>query len=131
MNVGFSDGRNILGYNGHVCNKCLSWEIGEIHDDEKRLLKSSHRCDPQKLQKAQSVTDIPGILCKRRQELIFYLTLIVNDMTKQQELVGLTAVEVSASVFDIRYEEYIDLDSLESVTLDAQQTRHYLIHLQV
>ena len=121
MNVGFSDGRNILGYNGHVCNKCLSWEIREIHDDERRWLKSNHRCDPQKLQKAQSVTDIPGILCKRRQELIFYLTLMVNDMTKQPELVDLTAVEVTSGVFDIRlnnYEECIDLDSLESVTLD-------------
>ena len=120
VKVGFSDGRNILGYNGHVCNKSLSWEIGEIHDDVRRLLKSNHICDPQKLQKAQSVTDIPGISCKRRQELIFYLTLIVNDMTKQHELVDLTAVEVTASVFDIRlnnYEECIDLDSLESVTL--------------
>jgi len=45
---------------------------------------------------------------------------MVNDMTKQQELVNLSAVEVTAMI-DIRLnncEEYIDLDSLESVTLD-------------
>jgi hypothetical protein len=119
--VGFSDGRNILGYKGHVCKECLSWRIEVIPDDEKRLLKSDHTCDPQTLQKAQSVTDIPGTIRKRRQELIFYLTLAcANNIYNQQELVGL-AVEVSASVFDIRlnnYEECIDLDSLESVTPD-------------
>jgi hypothetical protein len=121
MNVGFSDGRNILGYKGHVCKECLSWRIEVIPDDEKRLLRSDHTCDPQQLQKAQSVTDIPGTVRKRRQGLIFYLTLMVNDMTRQQELVDLTAVEVTASVFDIRlnnHEECIDLDSLDSVTLD-------------
>ncbi|MFZ0510528.1 MAG: hypothetical protein WAM14_02880 [Candidatus Nitrosopolaris sp.] len=55
------------------------------------------------------------------QELIFYLTIIVNNITKQQELVDLIAVEIPASVFDNRldsYEEYVDLDSLQSVTLD-------------
>jgi hypothetical protein len=61
--------------------------------------------------------------------LILWLTLIVNDIAKQQELVDLTAVEVPSSVFDNQsniYEEYIDLDSLQRVTLDwliAQQKR--------
>jgi hypothetical protein len=116
MNVGFSGGRNVLGYKGHVCNKCLSWEIGEIHDDEKELLRSNHTCDPQKLQEMQSVTDIPGTINKQRLELIFYLTLAcTNDMYNQQELVDLTAVEIPPRVFDKQsdsYEEYVDLDSL-------------------
>jgi uncharacterized membrane protein (Fun14 family) len=38
MNLGFSDGRNILGYKGHVCEKCLSWHIKVIHDDEEILV---------------------------------------------------------------------------------------------
>ena len=48
------------------------------------------------------VTDIPGTVCELRQELILYLTYIVNDITKNQELADLTAVEVPASIFDTR-----------------------------
>jgi len=122
MNVYFSNWGTVLGYNGYICKKCLSYEIKYIFDDTERIsLKPNHTCNQQRLYEAQLVNDIPGTIRKRRQELIFYLTLMVNDMTKQQDLVNLTAVELTASVFDIRlnnYEEYIDLDSLESVTLD-------------
>lgn len=65
MNVGILDGRNILGYNGHVCKKCLSWVIAEIHDYENRLFKPNHTCDPQKLYNARSVTDIPETIQKK------------------------------------------------------------------
>jgi hypothetical protein len=110
------------GSRGISARKYLSYEIKYIFDDTERgSLKPNHTCNQQRLYEAQLVNDIPGTIRKRRQELIFYLTLIVNDMTKQQELVNLIAVEVTASVVDIRlnnYEEYIDLDSLESVTLD-------------
>ncbi len=116
----FSDGRNILGYKGHVCKKCLSWLIEEIRDDEKRILsKSNHTCDPQKLHEAQSVTDITGTIYKRRQELISYLPIFC--VINQQELLNLSAVEIRPSVFDNRsdsYEDYIDLDTLPSGTPD-------------
>jgi hypothetical protein len=116
--VVFLDGRNVLGYKGHMCKKSLSWVIEEIHDDEKRLLKPNHTCDSVKLQKAQSVTDIPRTIHKQRQELIFYLTLAcTNNIYNQQELVGLTAVGIPPSVFDKQsdsHEEYVDLDSLPS-----------------
>jgi hypothetical protein len=123
MNIDFSNWDTILGFKGYVCEKCLSYEIKFIFDDTKRIsLKSNHTCNQQRLYEAQHVKDTPGTIHqRRRQEMIFYLTYFVNDMTKQQELVNLTAVEVTASVFDIQlnnYEEYIDLDSLEFVTLD-------------
>jgi hypothetical protein len=67
MNLGFSDGRNILGYKGHVCKKCLSWQIEQIHDDEERILsKSNHICDPRKLHEAQFVTDTTGTIYRQR-----------------------------------------------------------------
>jgi hypothetical protein len=113
MNVDFPGWGTILGFKGYVCKKC---------DDVERIsLKSNHTCNPQRLHEAQFVTDIPGTIHKLRQELILYLTIIVNDLTKHQELSDLTAVEFPASVFDSRldsYEEYVDLDSLQSVTLD-------------
>jgi len=121
MNVYFSNWGTVLGYKGYICKECLSYEIKYIFDDTERTsLKPNHTCNRQRLYEAQLVNDIPGTIRKRRQELIFYLTLMVNDMTKQQELVNLSAVEVTAMI-DIRLnncEEYIDLDSLESVTLD-------------
>jgi hypothetical protein len=47
MNLGFSDGRNILGYKGHVCKKCLYFEFRPIFDDVKGIsLKSNHVCNP-------------------------------------------------------------------------------------
>ena len=105
-----------------MCKKCLSWLIWEIHDDQKRLLKSNHTCDSQKLQKAESVTDIPGTIHKQRQELIFYLTLAcTNNIYNQHELVDPTAVGIPPSVFDKQsdsYEEYVDLDSLPSAIPD-------------
>ena len=120
MNLDFSDGRTTLGYKGYVCEKCLSWQFQQIFDDEKiTSLKSRHACDRQRLYDAQFVTDIPGKIHKRREELIFYLTIIANDIAKQQERVDLTAVEIHSSVFDNRsdsYEEYVDLDSLPSRT---------------
>ena len=123
MNLGFSDARNILGYKGHVCNKCLSWCIEEIRDDEKRILsKSNHTCDPQRLHEAQSVTDTLRTIYKQRQELISYLPFFcVNNIFDQQELLNLAAVEIPPSVFDNRsdsYEEYVDLDILPSGTPD-------------
>jgi len=121
-NLCFSDWGTPLGFKGYVCKKCISFEIVPIFDDVKRTsVKSRHACNPQKLYEAQFVTDIPGTIHKRRQELISCLTLIVNYIAEQQELVDLTAVEIPASVFDSRlysYEEYVDLDSLQSVTLD-------------
>jgi hypothetical protein len=120
----FSDGRNILGYKGHVCKKCLSWRIEEIRDDEKRILsKSNHTCDPQKLHEAQSVTDATGTIYKRRrQELISYLPIFcVINIYNQQELLNLAAVEIPPSVFDNwsdSYEEYVDLDTSPSGTPD-------------
>ena len=91
MNLGFSDARNILGYKGHVCNKCLSWRIEEIRDDEKRILsKSNHTCDPQRLHEAQSVTDTLGTIYKQRRELISHLPFFcVNNIFDQQELLNL------------------------------------------
>ena len=122
MNLDFSDGRTTLGYKGYMCEKCLSWQIQQIFDDEKiTSLKSRHACDRQRLYDAQFVTDIPRTIHRRREELIFYLTIIVNDIAKQQELVDLRAVEIPSSVFDNRsdsYEEYVDLDSLSSRTPD-------------
>jgi hypothetical protein len=120
--IGLSGGI-ILGYKGHVCEKCLSWRIEEIRDDEKRILsESNHTCDPQRLHEAQSVTDTPGTIYKRRQELISYLALFcVNNIFDQQELLNLAAVEIPPSVFDNRsdsYEEYVDLDILPSGTPD-------------
>ncbi|MFZ0512244.1 MAG: hypothetical protein WAM14_11610 [Candidatus Nitrosopolaris sp.] len=100
----------------------MSFELKCIFDDVKSIsLKYNHTCNPQRLYEALFVTDIPGTIHKRRQELIFWLTFVVNEIAKQQELVDLTAVEIPASVFDIRldsYEEYVDLDSLQCVTLD-------------
>ncbi|MFZ0511690.1 MAG: hypothetical protein WAM14_08800, partial [Candidatus Nitrosopolaris sp.] len=122
MNVDFPDWSTILGFKGYVCKKCLSFEFKYIFDDVERIsLKSNHACNPQRLHEAQFVTDIPGTINKRRQELISCLTFIVNDIAKQQELMDLTVVEIPASVFDSRlnsYEEYVDLDSLQCVTLD-------------
>jgi hypothetical protein len=122
MNVGFSDGRNVLGYKGHVCNKCLSFEFRPIFDDVKGIsLKSNHVCNPQKLSEALHVTEASATINKRRQELISCLTFMLNGVAKQAEVVDLTAVEVPASVFDIRsnnYEDYVDLDSVQSDTLD-------------
>ena len=88
--IGLS-GEIILGYKVHVCKKCLSWRIEEIRDDKKRILsKSNHTCDPQRLQEVQSVTDTPGTIYKRRQELISYLPLFcVNNVFDQQELLNL------------------------------------------
>jgi hypothetical protein len=121
MNVGFSDGRNILGYKGHVCKKCLSFEFRPIFDDVKGIsLKSNHVCNPQKLSEALHVTEASATINKRRQELISCLTVMLNGVAKQAEVIDLTAVEVPASVFDIRsnnYEDYVDLDSVQSDTL--------------
>ncbi|MGA9154850.1 MAG: hypothetical protein WBZ36_30055 [Candidatus Nitrosopolaris sp.] len=111
----------ILGWKGYVCKKCFSFEFRSISDDVKRIsVKSNHTCYPQTLREALFVTDIPGTINKRRQELIYCLTYMVNSIAKQG-LVDLTAVEVPANIFDTRlnsYEEYIDLNSLQSVTLD-------------
>ena len=119
--IGLSGGI-ILGYKGRVCKKCLIWNIAEIPNEETRIFsRSYHTCDPQRLQEAQFVTDIPGTINKRRQELISLLVYVVNSIAKQQGLVDLTAVEVPASIFDAHlnsYEEYVDLNSLQSVTLD-------------
>lgn len=119
MNLGFSDGRNILGYKGHVCRKCLLWQIEQIHDDEERILsRSNHTCDPRKLHEAQLVTDTTGTIYRQRQELISCLTILcTNDIFNQQELLNLAAVEIPASIFDNwsdSYEECIDLDTLSS-----------------
>jgi hypothetical protein len=123
MNLGFSDGRTILGYKGHVCRKCLLWQIEQIHDDEERILsKSNHTCDPRKLHEAQLVTDTTGTISRRRQELISRLTMFcTNDIFNQQELLNLAAVEIPPSIFDNwsdSYEEYVDLDILPSGTAD-------------
>jgi hypothetical protein len=112
-----------LGYKGHVCKKCHSWEIEVIPDDEKRILsKPNHTCDPNRLHEAQSVTDTAGTIYKRRQELIAYLPLFcVNNIFDQQEILNLAAVEIPPSAFDNRsdsYEEYVDLDTLPSGTPD-------------
>lgn len=122
--IGLSDGDASLGWKGYVCKKCLSFEFRSVSDDVKRIsLKSNHICDPQRVKQAQFVTDIRSTINKQRQELIFYLyylTYTVNPIANQHELVDLTAVEVPASIFDARlnsYEEYIDLNSLQSVTL--------------
>jgi hypothetical protein len=96
----------------------LSFEFEQIFDGVKRTSLKS-RCNPQRLSEAQFVTDIPGTICKLRQQLILYLTIIVSDIAKQQEVVDLISVEIPTSVFDNRLlEEYVDLDSLQSVTLD-------------
>ena len=117
--IGLSGGI-ILGYKGHVCKKCLIWNIEEIPNEETRILRSYHTCDPQRLRDAQSVTDIPGTIHKQRHELISLLAYVVNSITHQQGRVDLIAVEVPASIFHAHlnnYEECIDLDSLQSVTL--------------
>lgn len=110
-----------MGYKGCVCKKCLIWNIAEIPNEETRIFsRSYHICDPQRLREAQSVTDIPGTIHKQRQELISLLVYVVNSIAKQG-LVDLIAVEVPASIFDTRlnsYEEYVDLNSLQSVTFD-------------
>jgi hypothetical protein len=86
MNIDFSNWDTILGFKGYVCEKCLSYEIKFVFDDTKRIsLKSNHTCNPQRLYEAH-VKDTPGTIHQRRQEMIFYLTYFVNDMTKQQEL---------------------------------------------
>jgi hypothetical protein len=114
MNFRLASYSTTLGFKGHICEKCLSFEIVPILDDEKMTsLKSNHLCSTQ----SRDTTGV--ILYKRKQELIFYLTSIVNNMAKQHELVDLTAVEIPASVFDSRldsYKEYVDLDSLPSST---------------
>ena len=80
MNLGFLDWGTTLGFKGHVCKKCLSFEFKQIFDDVKNpSLKSNHICNPQKLSAARLVTDIPGTVCELRHELILYLTYIVND----------------------------------------------------
>jgi hypothetical protein len=114
MNLGFSDTCNILGYKGHVCEKCLSWHIEVIHDDEERILsKSSHICDPRKLHGTQFVTDTTGTIYTQRQELIFYLTIsCTNNIFNQQELLNLAAVEIPPR--SDSYEVCIDLDTLSS-----------------
>jgi hypothetical protein len=115
MNLRFASYGTTLGFKGHICEKCLSFEIVPILDDEKMTsLKSNHMCS------TQSVDTTGTIMYKRKHELIFCLIFIVNYMAKQQELVDLTAVEIPASVFDSRldsYEEYVDLDSLPSRTI--------------
>jgi len=117
--IGFS-GEIILGYKGHACKKCLIWNIREIPNEETRILRSYHTCDPQRLLEAQSVTDIPGTIHKQQQELISSLLYVVNTIANQQGEVELIAVEVPAHTFNVRlnnHEENIDLDSLHSVTL--------------
>jgi hypothetical protein len=114
MTLRFTRYGTVLRFKGHLCEKCLSFEIMPIFDDVKMTsLTLNHMC------KTQS-PDIRGIiLSNHKQELIFCLTSNVNYMAKQQELVDLTAVEIPASVFDSRldiYEEYVDLDSLPSRT---------------
>ncbi|MGB8938384.1 MAG: hypothetical protein WCC17_25105 [Candidatus Nitrosopolaris sp.] len=90
MNLCFSDWGTALGFKGYVCKKCLSFEFVPIFDDVKRTsLKSRHACNPQKLHEAQFVTDIPGTIHNRRQELTSCLTFIVNEIAKQQQLVDL------------------------------------------
>ena len=112
----------ILGYKGRVCKKCLIWHFSEIPNEETRILsRSYHTCSPQRLREARSIIDIPGTIHKQRQELISWLTFLVNSIANQQGLVDLIAVEVPAHIFDVRlnnHEEYIDLDSLQSVSLD-------------
>ena len=50
MNLGFLDWGTALGFKGHVCKKCLSFEFKQIFDDVKNpSLKSNHICNPQKL----------------------------------------------------------------------------------
>ena len=48
----------------------------QIADDLKRTLKFNHICDPQR--PVQFFADIPGTIRKLRQELILYLTIIVD-----------------------------------------------------
>jgi hypothetical protein len=117
MNVGFLDGRTVLGFKGYVCDKCFHFWCNLIFDDERRIvLKSNHTCDPQKLNEVHLYTDISGTMHRKRQELISFISLITvvfNNMITQQEL-DLTAVEIPSSVFDNRsdsYEEYVDLDT--------------------
>jgi hypothetical protein len=116
INLG-SDWGNILGYKGHVCKKCFSFEYKPIFDDVKSTsLKSNHACNPQKLYEALFVTDTSATMSKR----VLCLTYIVNVLiAKNQEQADLTAVEVPARVFDNRldsYEEYVDVHSLPSGT---------------
>jgi hypothetical protein len=114
MNLRFANHGTTLGVKGHICEKCFSFEIAPILNDEKMTsLKSKHMCGTQS-------QDIAGtIFYKRKQELIFQLTSIVNYMAKQHELVDLAAVEIPASVFDSRldsYEDHVDLDYFRSST---------------
>jgi hypothetical protein len=58
-----------------VRNASLS-SLGLSADVKRISIKSGHTCDPQILQQAQFVTDILG---KLRQELIYWLTYMVNS----------------------------------------------------
>jgi len=106
-----------LGFKAYGCDKCLDFGIEQIFDHAKKTsLKLHHVCDRQRLYKAQFVTDIATTAKQRRQELILYLTIIVDGMF-QQEPIDLAAVEIPDHVFEKPIsEEYVDLDSLSSGT---------------
>ena len=104
MNVGSLDGRTTLGFKGYVCNKCFHYWCKQIFDDEEGIsLKSNHTCDPQKLYEAHRYTDITETMHKKRQELISLIMFsyyVFNNLTTQQELLDLAAVEIPSSVFN-------------------------------
>lgn len=102
-----------LGYKAYGCDKCLDFGIEQIFDHAKKTsLKLHHECDRQRLYKAQFASDIAKTIQQRRQELILYLTFIV-DQTFQHEPIDLVAVEIPDCVFEKPIsEDYVDLGSL-------------------
>jgi hypothetical protein len=103
-----------LGYKAYGCDKCLTFGFEQIFDHAKTSLKVNHICNPQRLYEAQFVRDIATTVQQRRQELILYLTFIVDQMF-QQEPIDLVALEIPDYVFEKPIsEEYVDLDSLSS-----------------
>jgi hypothetical protein len=106
-----------LGYKGYGCDKCLTFGFEQIFDHPTMTsLKVNHICNTQRLHEAQSVKDIATTAKQRRQELILYLTMIVDHIF-QQEPIELAAVEIPYYVFEKPIsEEYVDLDSVSSGT---------------
>jgi hypothetical protein len=85
----------IVGYRGHVCDKCLVIIIDTIfryNDRENGKIETTHTCDSKRLDDAQLESDKDKIITNLYEKLTEYIRKKVNSWTKNSAYV--LAIEI-------------------------------------